>query len=225
MQVECLWQPGNPFLHNPRLNGIMGLMAGPALAAQTETRELRNLTADFTTTTFTTWMASEQRRVFALCHRLLRDSDEADSATQDVFLKAYNALRKEDAKALDDPARWLTRIAVNTCLDRLRSQRWRFWRKRPSQQDEQLILRLASSARPEAEDRYFAGQIRQRLETALAKLSPRQRAAFTLRHYDDLSLEEIGSLLDLDVGTVKAHMHRAVVKLREELRDLYGERR
>jgi RNA polymerase sigma-70 factor (ECF subfamily) len=194
----------------------MGLMAGPALAARTETGVLRD---------FSAWMASEQRRVFGLCKRLLRDPDEADSATQDVFLKAYQALNKEDAKALDDPARWLTRIAVNTCLDRLRSQRWRFWRKRPSQQDEQLILRLASSSRPEAEDRYFAGQIRARLEAALDRLSPRQRATFTLRHYDDLSLEEIGNLLDLDVGTVKAHMHRAVVKLRHELRDLYGGRR
>ncbi len=203
----------------------MGLMAGPALAARTETEELRDFSADFTI-----WMASEQRRVFGLCQRLLRDLDEADSATQDVFLKAHNALckealRKEDGKVLDDPARWLTRIAVNTCLDRLRSQRWRFWRKRPSQQDEQLILRLASSPRPEAEDRYFAVQIRARLETALEKLSPRQRATFTLRHYDDLSLEEIGNLLDLDIGTVKAHMHRAVVKLRHELRDLYGGRR
>ena len=195
-------------------------MAGPALAARTETGLLRDFSADFTA-----WMASEQRRVFGLCRRLLRDSDEADSATQDVFLKAYSALRKEDAKTLDDPARWLTRIAVNTCLDRLRSQRWRFWRKRPSQQDEQLILRLASSTRPEAEDRYFAGQIRVRMEAALERLSPRQRAAFTLRHYNDLSLEEIGNLLDLDVGTVKAHMHRAVVKLRHELRDLYGGRR
>ena len=198
----------------------MGLMAGPALAARTDTGQLRDFRAEFTA-----WMASEQRRVFGLCQRLLRDPDEADSATQDVFLKAYHALCKEDAKVLDDPARWVTRIAVNTCLDRLRSQRWRFWRRRASQQDEQLILRLASSARPEAEDRYFAGQIRTRLESALGKLSPRQRAAFTLRHYDDLSLEEIGNLLDLDVGTVKAHMHRAVVKLRHELHDLYGGRR
>src|SRR5450631_1490967 len=106
---------------------MMGLMTGPALAARTETGQLRD---------FTTWMASEQRRVFGLCQRLLRDADEADSATQDVFLKAYNSLRKDDGKVLDDPARWVTRIAVNTCLDRLRSQRWRFWRKRPSQQDE-----------------------------------------------------------------------------------------
>jgi RNA polymerase sigma-70 factor, ECF subfamily len=114
---------------------------------------------------------------------------------------------------------------VNTCLDRLRSQKWRFWRRRASQQDEETILRLASSSRPEAEDHYFAGQIQRRLEAALERLSPRQRAAFTLRHYDDLSLEEIGNLLDLDIGTVKAHMHRAVVKLRNELRDLYGGRR
>ena len=202
----------------------MGVMAGPALAARTGTGHLRDFSADFTAN-FTTWMAAEQRRVYGLCQRLLRDSDEADSATQDVFLKAYQALRKEDAKALDDPARWITRIAVNTCLDRLRSQKWRFWRRRPSQQDEQVILRLASSARPEAEDRYFAGQIRVRLEEALERLSPRQRATFTLRHYDDLSLEEIGNVLELDIGTVKAHMHRAVVKLRHELRDLYGGRR
>jgi RNA polymerase sigma-70 factor (ECF subfamily) len=194
----------------------MGLMAGPALAPTTDAGQLRD---------FSAWMATEQRRVFLLCQRLLRDADEADSATQDVFLKAYHALRKEDAKTLDDPARWVTRIAVNTCLDRLRSKKWKFWRRRPSQQDEETILRVASSSRPEAEDHYFAGQIQGRLEAALERLSPRQRAAFTLRHYDDLSLEEIGSLLDLDIGTVKAHMHRAVVKLRHELRDLYGGRR
>ena len=61
-----------------------------------------------------------------------------------------------------------------------------------------------------------------RLARALDRLSARQRAVFTLRHYQDLSLEEISVTLDLDVGTVKAHMFRAVSKLREELRDLYG---
>ncbi len=172
-------------------------------------------------TSFGTWMTSEQRRVFALCHRLLQDADEADSATQDTFLKAYQALRKEDARELDDPARWLTRIAVNCCLDRLRSRKWQFWRRRPVPQDETATLALVRSTAPEAEDRYFAAQISSRLESALDRLSARQRAVFTLRHYDDLSLEEIGQLLGLDVGTVKAHMFRAVSKLRGELRDLY----
>jgi RNA polymerase sigma-70 factor (ECF subfamily) len=62
------------------------------------------------------------------------------------------------------------------------------------------------------------------LTIALGRLSPRQRAVFTLRHYDEMSLEEIGEVLGLDVGTVKAHMFRAVSKLREDLRDLYGSR-
>src|SRR6202167_387605 len=96
-------------------------------------------------TDFGAWMASEQRRVFALCHRLLQDPDEADSATQDSFLKAYQALRKEDARELDDPARWITRIAVNTCLDRLRSRKWQFWRRRPSSLDETAVLAVARS--------------------------------------------------------------------------------
>lgn len=176
---------------------------------------------EFSTSDFNSWMASEQRRVFVLCQRLLQDADEADSATQDTFLKAYQALRKQDARELEDPARWLTRIAVNSCLDRLRSRKWQFWRRKPAGQEGSATLSLIRSTAPEAEDHYFAAQISSRLGLAMDRLSARQRAVFTLRHYDDLSLEEIGQLLGLDVGTVKAHMFRAVAKLREELRDLY----
>jgi len=187
-------------------------VAAPSLAEQAETGLLPY---------FDAWMASEQRRVYALCQRLLQDRDEADSATQDVFLKAYQALKRETAKELDDPARWVTRIAVNTCLDRLRSRKWQFWRRRPSSEDERAILAMTASTAPGAEDRYFAGQITDRLNSALDRLSARQRAVFTLRHYENMSLEQIGNLLCLDVGTVKAHMFRAVSKLREDLRDLY----
>ena len=174
---------------------------------------------------FAAWMALEQRRVYSICQRLLQDRDEADSATQDVFFKAYQALRKADARTLDDPARWLTRVAINACLDRLRSRKWQFWRRRPPIREEDAMLRTVRSGAPEAEDRYFAGEIRQRLEAALERLSARQRTVFALRHYENLSLEEIGQLLVLDVGTVKAHMFRAVSKLRVELRDLYGGRK
>jgi len=191
---------------------MFALMAEPRLAEETELVPLRD---------FGAWMTAEQRRIYGLCQRFLQDRDEADSATQDVFLKAFQALSKEDARELDDPGRWLTRIAVNTCLDRLRSRKWQFWRRRPSSEDETAILSMAASPKPEAEDQCFAGEIGVRLNAALNKLSIRQRTVFTLRHYEDMSLEEIGNLLGLDVGTVKAHMFRAVTKLRAELRDLY----
>jgi RNA polymerase sigma-70 factor (ECF subfamily) len=167
---------------------------------------------------------AEQRRVFLLCQRMLNDSDEAGSATQDVFFKAFRALQAKD-EPIDDLSRWLTRIAVNTCLDRLRSRRWQFWRKRPNPEDEEIILAMAPAAAPDAEDHVFATQIGRRLREALARLSGRQRAVFLLRHCEDRSLEEIAGILGLDVGTVKAHMARAVARLRRELEDLYALRK
>jgi RNA polymerase sigma-70 factor (ECF subfamily) len=180
-----------------------------------------NVTVLADTREFGTWMVSEQKRVFLLCRRMLDDAEEADSATQDTFLKAWQALKRPESKELDDPGKWLTRIAVNTCLDRLRSRRWQFWRKRPKSEDEAAILNLAPSADPNAEAQVFARQIAAQIKRAIARLSPRQRAVFTLRHDEDRSLAEIAEVLDLDVGTVKAHLFRATEKLREELHDLY----
>ncbi len=172
---------------------------------------------------FGSWMASEQRRVFLLCRRLLQDPEEADSATQDVFFKAYKALNKQDSEAadLDNPHKWVTRIAVNTCLDRLRSKSWKMWQRRPAPEDEQLILGMTAGTAPDAESQIFAKQIQQRLDVAVAKLSNRQRVVFSLRHYECMALDEIAGALKLDLGTVKAHLFRAISKLREELKDLY----
>jgi RNA polymerase sigma-70 factor (ECF subfamily) len=168
-------------------------------------------------------MAAEQKRVYLLCRRMLQDPGEADCATQDVFLKAYNALNRVDSETEDPDAqgRWLTRIAVNTCLDRLRSKSWRIWQRRPAAGDESALLQRVASSEPDAERRVFAAQIHKRLELALRKLSGRQRAVFCLRHYDGLALDEIAASLKLDEGTVKSHLSRAIAKLRDELRDLY----
>jgi RNA polymerase sigma-70 factor, ECF subfamily len=169
---------------------------------------------------FDAWMRAEQRRVFLLCWRMLADRDEADSATQDVFVKAYRATRN-GAEQPEDASKWLTRVAVNTCLDRLRSRRWQFWRKRAAAETEEALWREQAAAAPDAEDRLYARQIEARLMAALARLTPRQRAVFTLRHFEDKSLDEIAQALGVDIGSVKSHMFRAVQKLRAELRDLY----
>lgn len=84
---------------------------------------------------------------------------------------------------------------------------------------------MAPGAGPDAERQIFARQIQQRLDIAVGKLSARQRAVFSLRHYDAMTLEDIADVLQLDVGTVKAHLFRALTKMREELKDLYQPRR
>lgn len=191
---------------------MMGVMA-ERLAARPEPR--------VSTGEFGSWMVSEQKRVFLLCLRMLQDREEADSATQDTFLKAFLALRKAGASELEEPGKWVTRIAVNTCLDRLRSRKWQFWRKRPAPEEESSILDATPVGEPGADAQVFAGQIQLRLERALDKLSSRQRAVFALRHYEGYSLEEIAGILELGIGTVKMHLFRTMKKLRLELHDLY----
>jgi RNA polymerase sigma-70 factor (ECF subfamily) len=190
---------------------MMGVMAEPLAVQPGSLAQSHN---------FSGLVMAEQKRVFLLCLRMLGDRGEADSATQDVFLKAYKALQRDPGE-IDETARWLTRIAVNTCLDRLRSHSWQFWRKRPSPEDESLILSMTASEGPSAEDKVFALEIHKQLYRALDRLTDRQRAVFTLKHFEDRSLEEIGVILALDTGTVKAHMARAVAKLRVELKELY----
>lgn len=172
---------------------------------------------------FERWMNSEQRRIYLLCYRLLQDPDEAGTAAQDSFLKVYNALRKGNGAEITDPSKWLTRIAINTCLDRLRSRSWKFWRRRPRPEDERLILDFAGDASPSAEDRVFARQIEARIAEAMERLSPQQRAVFALRHFEDRRLGEIAEILGLELGTVKSHMARALAKMRSLLEDLYVE--
>ena len=145
-------------------------------------------------TDFSSWMASEQRRIYLLCLRLLRNGDDADSATQDAFLKAYRALERQQGLPVEAPERWITRIAVNVCLDRLRSKRWLFWRRRASEEEETAIFRT-TAAGSTPEDELLARDICRRLELALRKLSLRQRSIFILRHEEDRSLDEIGEIL------------------------------
>jgi len=133
-------------------------------------------------------------------------------------------LHKAEAE-LDEPGKWVTRIAINTCLDRLRSRKWQIWRRRPKPDDEAAILDMTRTPEPGADAEVFAAEIQARLARALDKLSLRQRAVFTLRHYADRSLDDIAELLGLDVGTVKMHLFRTMRKLRVELHDLYFARR
>jgi RNA polymerase sigma-70 factor (ECF subfamily) len=164
-------------------------------------------------------MLAHQKRVFALALRMLGDAEEAANATQDCFLRAFRSMAR--CPAADAERRhWLLRIVANLCLDRLRSRRWRAWMSRVGLGIREAGTASSAIGRPERD--LLARELGDRLSLALRRLSPRQRAVFVLRHYEGLSLEEIASQLALRVGTVKAHLARAIGNLREELKDLYG---
>jgi RNA polymerase sigma-70 factor, ECF subfamily len=138
---------------------------------------------------FETWMAEEQERIFLLCMRLLRNRDEADSATQDVFVEAYRTVKKHGLYYIHEPPKWLTRVAFNICCNLVRSKRWRFWQKHSREAFGDDRLGTIPAAEPNQEDAVIAREFRRRLEIALVRLSVRQKMVFILRHEEQRSFE------------------------------------
>jgi RNA polymerase sigma-70 factor (ECF subfamily) len=143
-------------------------------------------------------------------------TSEADAAAQDSLVKAFTRIADFDRRAAFST--WLTRIAINTCLDELR-RRGReavIEEKREDEEGLGLLDRIPDQeAGPEAQS--MQKQAVASLESLEAKLPPRQREIFRLRFYAEMELEEIAEALDVHVGTIKTQLHRAVHRLREEL--------
>jgi RNA polymerase sigma-70 factor (ECF subfamily) len=157
---------------------------------------------------------AHQGRILTLCRFMLGNASDAEDAAQDVFLKAFRALggfRPEAALGT-----WLYRIAVNTCIDR---------RRRPfllslfsSNEDGERANEPRSTA-PSPEKLLEAREISRAIEGALARLSPKLRAAIVLKEIEDLSYEQIAEVLDVSLGTVKSRISRA----REDLQKILVE--
>ncbi len=159
---------------------------------------------------FEAFIRLHQRQVFALAYRYLRDLEEANQITQDAFLQAYQhwcELREPQAASV-----WIMRIAANLCLDHVR---------RPAhtrtERLEPATSRRAASPEPDVETTLIRDDLLWRIRAAARLLPGRQRAVFALRHYEELSLEEIGKQLGIGVGAVKSHLSRAVRRIRKEL--------
>ena len=157
-----------------------------------------------------------QRRVWMVCRQYV-GVDAADAAAQDSLVKAFTAIRGFDGRARFST--WLTRIAINTCLDLLRRRRREGLVLEESANDDARrdVLELVADDRAGPEDRTMQGQALASLAKKEDGLPPRQREIFRLRFYAEMELEEIAQALGVHVGTVKTQLHRAVQRLRQEL--------
>jgi len=159
-----------------------------------------------------------QRRVWRVCRQYVGPTD-AEAAAQDTLVKAYTSLASFDGRSAFTT--WLTRIAINTCLDELRRQRREGLRvDEGSDQVGEDPLAAVPDSGPGPEDRSIQRQAVARLAALERKLPERQREIFRLRFYGELELEEIAAALGVHVGTVKTQLHRAVHRLREQLGDV-----
>lgn len=150
---------------------------------------------------------------FRLACRLVGDPESADDVVQEALLRAWRSLHRFDARSRFST--WLHRILVNCAMDQLR-RRQREAGRRSYETTEGVLARRASAA-PGPERLAASGQIERRVELALGELSPRERTAFVLRHFEEQSILEISRVLGAGASATKHAIFRAVRKLRSEL--------
>ncbi len=156
-----------------------------------------------------------QRQVYNLAYRMLGNAEDAGDLVQETFLRAYNALGtfRQDASFLT----WLYKIASNLCIDHLRS--------RKAKGALSLDVELAEGREPAAdarscgpEEAAMRDSVKDVVQRAIKNLPERYRLVVTMRHLQDMSVEEIAQALNMPTGTVKTHLFRAREMLRERLR-------
>lgn len=156
-----------------------------------------------------------QRKIYRVAFAIVRDEAEADAVTQDTFVQAYTHLARFQGRA--ELETWLTRIAINRSRDSLRRRRFvSLFTFRGEDGESEPILEPVDD-RPDPERELMSSQLRVAIRKAEKKLSAQQKLIFRLRHYENLALEEIADHLGLRAGTVRAHLFRAIHKVREEL--------
>ena len=164
---------------------------------------------------------AHDQSVLRLAMNLLRSPDDARDVYQEAFLRVYRNL---DSFRFDCSFHtWLYRIVTNICLDHLRKRKVRKEESAVVETSDGSIDRMEAleeeAAHANPERTCWNRELKQRIENALQRLTPRERMVFELRHYQGLRLRNIGDLLGTTEEAAKNCLFRATRKMREVLGD------
>jgi RNA polymerase sigma-70 factor (ECF subfamily) len=170
---------------------------------------------------FAALVKAHSPRLIGMAWRMVGNREDAEDLVQETFIRLYKNIK--DFRGDSSLSTWLYRILNRLAIDHLRRQKLKqkifFLRNRDDEQDP---MEMAADPGANPSEICLAGEAGRKLTLAMNKLSARQKAVFTLRHHEGLPLKEIAKVLELEEGTVKAHLHRAVHFLRDELKELQG---
>lgn len=162
------------------------------------------------------------RRLFRIARGILRDDAEAEDVVQETYVRAFTGLDlfRGDAGF----GTWITRIAMNEALGRLRRRRPTVdWATYGDNRTQAEIIHFPLSAASSDPERTMAqGEIRVVLERAIDELPDSFRAVFVARLVEGMSVEETADLFGLRPETVKTRLHRARALLRDALEERLG---
>jgi RNA polymerase sigma-70 factor (ECF subfamily) len=155
------------------------------------------------------------RAVFRLAYRMTGNEQDAEDVVQESFLRAFRRLGRFESRA--NFGTWLYRIVANCSVDLMRSKQSRH----ESRAESLEVMESTPAGDGCGPDRLAeSAEIGRRVAAAMRELSPLERAAFTLRHHEGRSIQEISQMLGLGTSAAKHSVFRAVRKLRVALAPL-----
>jgi RNA polymerase sigma-70 factor (ECF subfamily) len=163
-------------------------------------------------------VAAHSRPVYRIAWRIVGDGAAAEDAVQETFLRAYRFLERFDDRA--EFGTWIHRIAVNASIDELRKHRRERAFREELPPEEAADAPALPSSEPAPDRVALSSELGRAVHAALRALSPDERAAFVLRHYEGRSIAEIGATLGKRENATKQSIFRAVRKLRRTLAPL-----
>ncbi len=158
------------------------------------------------------------RSVFRLAYRMTGNEQDAEDVVQETFLRAYKQLSHYESRS--SFSTWLYRIASNYSLDLIRMRKRHEDKREPDSEQGRSALDTVASADPAQDRLVFSNEVQQSVSDAMKELSDLERSAFVLRHFEGLSIEDIGGMLGTSLNATKHSIFRAVQKLRKRLEPL-----
>jgi len=192
-----------------------GTVARPMNGAAAEAIAAR--ARETATEEFSKVVERHRQQIFRFLLSSTRDVDLAETLTQECFMKAHRnwASFRGESSAMT----WLMRIAINLQKDHWRNRRLQFWRQTQTNSvDADEASQWLPSGERTAEQQLLAQEQVKAVWRVVEKLSARQKSVFLLRYVEEMELSEIAAATGLSEGTVKAHLSRAVTKVREEMK-------
>jgi len=194
------------------------MAAGTAMEPMTRARAeaIAGLELETATEEFARVVERHRPQIFRFLLSSTRDVDLAETLTQECLLKAHRnwASFRGESSAMT----WLMRIAINLQKDHWRNRRMQFWRQtRLNAVDLDEASEWLPSGESSVEQQLLAREKVGQVWKAVKGLSERQRTVFLLRFVEEQELREIAQATGLNEGTVKAHLSRAVARVRVEL--------
>jgi RNA polymerase sigma-70 factor (ECF subfamily) len=135
-------------------------------------------------------------------------------------LRAYKQLNHYESRS--SFSTWLYRIASNYSLDLIRMRKRHEEKRENDSEEGRSVLDTVAATAPAQDRLVFGKEVQQRVSAAMNELSDLERSAFVLRHFEGLSIEEIGGMLGTSLNATKHSIFRAVQKLRRRLEPLVG---